>query len=132
MTWGARVLEWLKESPGGLSSIDLERKYCVTHPRRVLGQLAADGLIAESHRSGNEIFWKPVDGKDLPADKRIERMKALQPMAVRARAMRRLADGAAGARTFGDLHNVASVAHENKVSRVGQRVSKRKRRQIRA
>jgi len=126
------VLEWLRESPGGLSSIDLERKYCVTHPRRVLTQLAADGLIEESHRSGNEIFWKAVAGKDLPADKRIERMKSLQPMAVRARAMRRLADGAVGVRSVGQLHGVASMAHENKVSRIGQRVAKRKRRQIRA
>lgn len=122
MSLAARVLKAMQLSPVSLSGKDLRDRYMVSNPSPVLKKLQEAGCIVEDYRHGNEVFWAPVPGAVAPSDARVERMKRVQPLGVRARAMRKLGQIDSGV--------VAASAHPTAAP--GVRRPKRRAKRIRA
>jgi len=91
MTWATRVFNWMLNAPRELSAKDLEVRYHVQHPRRVLADLRAQGCIEESHRVGGERFWQVCANAPRPVDRRIDNARQRTHIALRARQLKRLA-----------------------------------------
>ena len=74
-------------APREVSAKDLEVRYAVPHPRRVLGELRQQGCIEAAFRQGKETFWRVRPGAAPPVDRREVSNK---PSLLRARSARQL------------------------------------------
>lgn len=88
MTWAKRCFQFIATAPREVSAKDLEVRYNVPHPRRVLGELRQQNCIEPAFRVGRETFWRAIPGAPQPVDRREQNATRIQPMGVRARQLK--------------------------------------------
>jgi hypothetical protein len=89
LTWTRRCFDFMVSAPREVSAKDLEVRYAVPHPRRVLGELRQQGCIEAAFRQGKETFWRVRPGAAPPVDRREIHAKRIQPLGVRAKQLKR-------------------------------------------
>jgi hypothetical protein len=88
MTWAKRCFQFIATAPREVSAKDLEVRYNVPHPRRVLGELRQQNCIEPAFRVGRETFWRAIPGAPQPVDRRELSNKPSISLARRARQLK--------------------------------------------